>query len=425
MEAGETRERGHSISSNSSDRQQISGRLNDHRENSEDHLAELQPVKTIQKVIRRIRSEAELSRTTETTTPTKTFKVSSATDIGPPPQSLPPTPEYSPHMQPVQQMVTDGRLTHFPIRSVSLGYSAVSAGAVLSQNPEGTTSSNKSKPNQFRRINTSSDGSLSSFPDSFSLPSKVSSDPFAKDCLVVNSLDKNEDVVFDYCLPSDSEPENHRGAQYTLYPYPDSVGGMKNTPGPLDMGGSSRSSKFSGDVGFDGTPQFKSASTRSLPATPSPKPKSDVSEYVPRGILDTFIESLAQPDSANPRTINRRPDRGTLREPGGNAIVGARKKLAAAVANDEVLDFSTMVELADLLLQSLEPFTMALWQETQKVTKERQILTERRDRLILAIESATQAWACLEEEKAELQNEHENVIKMSLRLAEIFEGGVH
>lgn len=426
-ERGETGERDHSISSRSSDRQQTSHMANGNRGNSEDHLSKLVAVKATQKVIRRMRSEAELSRTADPTTPTKTFKISSARDIGPPPQSLPPTPEYSPHTLPVRQMVTDGKLTDFPIRSVSLGYSvAMPAGAALSQE-SGITPNNKNRhlvSNQFRPINTSSDDSLSNFPDSFTMPSKVRSDPFSKDCPVMNSHDtyKNgdsESVVYDYCLPSDSESENHHRTRYTLYPYSESLDAMNNTPGSF----SPRSSKFSGDNRFSGTPQVNSVSTRSLSETPSPKPKSEASEHVPRGILDTFIESLAHPGSGNPRIINRRPDPRILQELEGNAITVARKKLAAAIARDEVLDFSTIVALADLLLQSLEPFTMELWQETQKVTKERQVLIEKRDRLNLAIGSATQAWACLEEERAELQNEHENVVKMTLRLAEIFEGG--
>lgn len=419
-----------SISSRCSDSEPQSKQEIEHLDVPEnDKVADLTHVKARHKVIRRIQSEADFSP--KLCTP----KFSQPVDIGPPPESLPPLPEITtPNWQQVASSIhfqSFPAREGFPAREDSLFYSS-------GNTPEGTkipgsidVSEEEGSMENSRGIKTLSHISLQSSPElSFRESgivhdrddsSSAYNDTSYQDYPETPSPNRRVDVY----SPFDPDFSDDR---FTRYPYPES------TQATDVSDRSSTQHRYSIMTGLvppaiaNHAYQFqgrRSVGQCRTSQTGSPLPRSRESENVPRGILDTFIESLAhnghgsvRGDRSGARTPLKTHDE---LEP-SNELALINKTLAAALQSGDVFDYSTTVALADFLLRSLDSITCNLWHETQKVRGQRQVLNEKKERLTHAIESAKDARAMLHEEIIALEADKAEVMRRSLKLAEVYEG---
>ncbi|KAF8421208.1 hypothetical protein EV426DRAFT_575868 [Tirmania nivea] len=420
---------GNSLGSTSSspieDGKSTSGAANTPGLPEEDEVPELANISTLQKVIRRIRSEADFSP--------KVSKINFASrgDIGPPPVKLPPTPEISPCHE---RQVSSNVFNPFPARQDSLQYASAnidpgSGSQVTTQlsNGQGLTTLSCISINSCEElplldsgiaIRQGNDGS-SSNSDLFYLEARLT------------ALENDRAEVYS---PFDDQFGVYPEANQIQYTYPESITEIQLSDPFYSPGG------FSDNVGLSEPETVNNCCQRGsrlhdkgnmssgqsrTSQTGSPSPRSPEPENVPRGILDTFIENLMRNGHGN--AGDRRggllaPIRHNEEDGSENQLSKIRKTLAWAIEDGEVLDFPTTMALADFVMRSLDVFTYDRLQKTEKVKRQRQLLKAQKERLDSAIASAMDAEAMLKEEEMGLEMDQEEVMRRSLQLTEIMDG---
>ncbi|RPB29349.1 hypothetical protein L211DRAFT_844347 [Terfezia boudieri ATCC MYA-4762] len=389
----------------------------------EDGVPDLANIKTRQRVIRRVRSEADFSPKISR------FNFASPANIGPPPAELPPTPEIPPYHQ--QQASSRS----YPARQDSLQYASANSDQA---------------PGPQVSIQSSTDHSVIILPH-ISINS-CEEPPLLDSGLVIregnDDSSSNSDFFYLETRLAALENENGRAEVYTpfddqfgVYPeeqqkhlYPESVTENIQLSDPfyspvgfsnarLDALNSANNSYHSSSR-LRGKGNMSSGQPRTS-RTGSPSPRSPDPENVPRGILDTFIENLIR------NGHGKAGDRGgglltsihyNEEDGPGNKLSNVRQTLAWAIGENEVLDFSTTMALADFVMGSLDAFTYDKWQKTEKVKQQRQLLKAQKERLDHAIERAKDADAMLKEEEMGLEEDQKEVMRSSLQLTDIMGG---
>lgn len=390
----------------------------------EDEVPDLASMKTRQKVIRRVRSEADFSP--------KVSKINftSPANIGPPPVELPPTPEISPYHE---RQISSSVSKPFPARQDSLQYTSANSDQV-----SGSQVSIQSSKSHSVIISPSI--SINNYEESLYLDFGLATREGSDDCSSngdpfylkarLASL-KNDNGRAEVYSPFDDQYGVDSDVHKTQYPYPESIVeiqlsnpfdspvGFSNIAG-LNAPESTRNS-YHGSSRSRG----KSLGQSRTSQTGSPSPRSPDMENIPRGILDTFIENLIQNGHGNAggrhggllTPICHNEEQGPE-----NQLCNVYQTLACAIRDGEVLDFSTIMALADFVMGSLDAFTYDRWQKTEKVKKQRQLLKTQKERLDRAIEGAMDAEAMLKEEEMGLAEDQEEVMRRSLQLTEIIDG---
>lgn len=387
----------------------------------EDKVPDLANIRTRQKVIRRVRSEADFSP--------KVGKIhfASPANIGPPPVRLPPTPEIPPYHE---HHASSSGFKPFPARQDSLQYAS---GDQASGSQVSIQSSTEYGVTTLPHISINSCEETPLLDSGFAIregndDSSSNGDLFYLETRLAAL--ENENGRAEVYSPFDDQFGVYPEAHQTQYPYPESVAEIQLSDPFYSPAGSSavglnplksanNNYRSSSRLGAKGLRQPRTSRTG------SPSPLTPDSENVPRGILDTFIENLMRNGygSAGDRRGGLLTSSRHIEEDGPeDKLSNVRQTLAWAIRENEVLDFSTTVALADFVMGSLDAFTYDRWQKTEKVKQQRQLLKAQKERLDHAIERAMDADAVLKEEEMGLEEDQEEVMRRSLQLTEIMDG---
>jgi len=159
--------------------------------------------------------------------------------------------------------------------------------------------------------------------------------------------------------------------------------------------------------------------------TGSPSPLAPESENVPRGILDTFIENLMRNGHVTARDHrDGLSTSGHQNEEDGpdNQLSYVRQTLELFIRENQVLDHSTTMALADFIMGYVDAFTYDRGQKKEKVKQQRELLKAQKERLDRAIATAMDADVVLKEEEMGLEEDQKGFMRGCLQLNEIMDG---
>ena len=405
------------------------------------HAHDISVMGVRQKVIRRIRSEADfapkVSLMQESPTPEKDgdsssiqradkTAFSSTPSIGDPPSELPPDPTSQIHR--IQQKSSGKNLQMFPQRDDSLRFSY----ATLTNRdfPDGrgsTEYSNQHLLNTSRGVNTSS---CISHAPSQQLPfvgtglvvrdSSVCGDSFdasmdyTQENEEISTYSDNEELLPAHILKRHLSFESSAEGEA-----PDL------THSSIDSHSTASQDHTEGTAETPDEPAAERSPSKVTFSVQSASPV-ELDRDVPRGILDNFIETLARTGSATPIGHRSTPQTPPRRIPSVNSnaldplnLMNIRREIVSTLNSENAVDISTTLRLGDLVLRSLDSYTFKVWSETQRIRNQREVLLEKKELLYQALDKAKLARAVLEEETRGLQHDNQAVLRGSLRLVNL------